>query len=524
MNSPSFPPTLSLPPDDFDAVIFDLDGVVTKTAQVHAKAWKKMFDEFLSAWSDRHGTPFQPFDIDHDYRTYVDGKPRVDGVRSFLESRGITLSEGRGDDPPERETINGLGNRKNRAFLATLKEKGVEVYASTVELLHRLRERGFKTAIISSSKNCVPVLEKAGILKLFDAKVDGLDSSRLGIPGKPAPDIFLEAARQLGVDPSRTVVVEDAISGVQAGRAGGFRLVLGVDRTDDPLSLLSHGACVTVPDLAAVWVPPREEITSALENFHSIIDHIGSSRLAVFLDYDGTLTPIVETPDKAVLSESTRETVTLLSRVCPVGIISGRDVADVKKLVGIDTLIYAGSHGFDISGPEGFSVEHGIGDEFLPVLDEAETQLKKLLSAIPKVLVERKKFAIAVHFRLVAPEKFAEIEEAVNQVHEQLPRLRKATGKMIFELQPAIDWHKGRALLSLLESLNLAGSGAIPLYIGDDVTDEDAFRVLRGKGIGIVVWDTPRSTAASFYLDDPEQVRIILERLYEFLVRRESHG
>ncbi len=524
MNSLPSKPTLSLHPDDFDAVIFDLDGVVTKTARVHAQAWKYMFDEFLTQWSNRHGTPYEPFDIENDYRHYVDGKPRVDGVKSFLESSGITLPAGKPEDPPERETVNGLGNKKNKAFLETLKEKGVEVYSSTVDLLHRLRDRGLKTAIISSSKNCAPILEKAGILNLFDTKVDGLDSSRLGITGKPAPDIFLEAARQLGVTPSRAVVVEDAISGVQAGRAGGFRLVLGVDRTNDPVSLLSNGAFVVVPDLAAVWVPPQQEIPSALENFQTLIERIGSRRVAIFLDYDGTLTPIVDTPEKAILSERTRDTITLLSNACPLGIISGRDLADVKKLVGVDSLIFAGSHGFDISGPEGFSLEHRVGDEFLPALDEAESLLKKLLSDIPKVLVERKKFAIAIHFRLVAPARVAEIEEIVNTVREKFPRLRKATGKMIFELQPAIDWHKGKALLSLLDSLKLNTPDVVPIYIGDDVTDEDAFRALRGRGIGIVVWDNPRSTAATFHLDDPEQVRVVLEQLYEFLKRRNHHG
>jgi alpha,alpha-trehalase len=206
--------------NSFEAVIFDLDGVITDTASVHAAVWKRMFDAFLSRYAARHDVPFEPFEIETDYRLYVDGIPRLDGLRNFLRSRGIELPEGLPDDPPGAETIHGLGNRKNKDFIKQIQVRGVEVYGSAVELIRSIKKHGLKTAVISSSKSCALILDSVNLADLFDARVDGVDSEILGIPGKPAPDIFLEAARQLKVKPERVVVVEVAVSGVQAGRAG----------------------------------------------------------------------------------------------------------------------------------------------------------------------------------------------------------------------------------------------------------------------------------------------------------------
>jgi len=238
--------------DEFDAVIFDMDGVVTDTAGLHGDAWKQMFDGFLEAYARNHDQQQSPFDLDQDYRLHVDGKPRFDGVRDFLASRGIVLPEGGLDDPPGTETVHALGNWKNKLFHELLEEQGAVAYPGTVRLLHDLHRVGIGRAIISSSKNAVKILQSAGVLDLFEAKVDGLDSLELGIPGKPAPDIFVQAAKALGVRPERAVVVEDAISGVQAGRAGGFGLVIGVDRVGDPEALRFNGADVVVKDLDEV--------------------------------------------------------------------------------------------------------------------------------------------------------------------------------------------------------------------------------------------------------------------------------
>jgi trehalose 6-phosphate phosphatase len=233
---------------DFDAVIFDLDGVVTRTATVHARAWKRVFDEYLFSRAVETGEPFEPFDIDADYVRYVDGKPRYDGVRSFLASRGIELPEGDLEDGPEAETVCGLGNRKNELYNDLL-ESGVEVFEDTVEQIRAWRALGLKTAIVSSSKNCAPVLRAAGLSDLFDVRVDGVESARWGLVGKPAPDIFVKAAELLGVEPVRAVVFEDAVAGVQAGRAGGFGWVVGVDRGGAREELLANGADAVVSDL-----------------------------------------------------------------------------------------------------------------------------------------------------------------------------------------------------------------------------------------------------------------------------------
>jgi beta-phosphoglucomutase family hydrolase len=235
-----------------DAVVFDLDGVVTRTAIVHARAWKRLFDAFLEERSRRLGEPFVPFDIEADYLRHVDGKPREDGVADFLASRGIDLSRGDPSDPPDRETVHGLGNRKDTYFQEALAREGVEVYESTVELIRVLRGNGVRTAIVSSSRNCGPVLAAAGLTDLFDVKVDGIDAAELGLPGKPDPAMFLEAARRLGVDPARAAVFEDALAGVQAGRRGGFALVVGVDRGGNRDGLLASGATAVVDDLAEV--------------------------------------------------------------------------------------------------------------------------------------------------------------------------------------------------------------------------------------------------------------------------------
>lgn len=505
---------------DFDAVIFDLAGVVTDTATIHAEAWKRMFDEFLSQYTASKNLHFQPFDIDTDYRLFVDGKPRFDGVRSFLQSRGIKLSEGRADDSPGSGTIHGLGNLKNGYFLKHIKEHGADVYPSTVEFIHCLKKHGFKTGIISSGRSCAMILDSVNLSDLFDARVNGIDSEFPGIKGKPAPDIFLEAARQLKVKPERAVVIEDAISGVQAGRAGKFGLVIGIARKGDRESLLQNGADVAVEDLSEVGsrddIGIIQALPSALESLEDITAKAGDKRIAVFLDYDGTLTPVVETPEKAIMSEDMRQTVIKLSQHCTVGIISGRDLKDVQDKVKIDSIVYAGSHGFDIAGPEGLHMENQAGREFLPVLDEAEQELLQELGSTPGMLVERKRFAIAIHYRLVALEKVEFVEDAVGRVSSRHPELRKAYGKKIFELQPDIDWHKGKALLSLLGTLTLDGEDVLPVYVGDDVTDEDAFRALKGKGVGIVVWDEPNETAAMYSLKNPAEVKELLLKLVPF--------
>ena len=235
--------------DRFDAALFDLDGVLTDTAKIHAACWKKMFDDFLWKRAQETKEPYVPFDTGRDYKLYVDGKLRYEGVRSFLESRGIEVPSGGPEDPPTRETICGLGNRKDRMVKDTLETGGVKAYKGSVALIRHLRGQGIKTAVVSASKNCQAILKAARIGDLFDVRVDGEVAARLKLAGKPEPDTFLRAAEELGVEPERAVVVEDAIAGVQAGRKGGFGLVIGVDRRDGADALRENGAHIVVADL-----------------------------------------------------------------------------------------------------------------------------------------------------------------------------------------------------------------------------------------------------------------------------------
>jgi beta-phosphoglucomutase family hydrolase len=237
-------------PDGIRGCLFDLDGVLTKTAKVHDAAWKQMFDAYLSERAKRTGEPFAAFDPVKDYDEYVDGKPRADGTRSFLASRGIELPEGHEDDPPEAETIEGLGNRKNQIVLEKIRTDGVEAYAGSVRYVKAVRDAGLRRAVVSSSANAHDVLVAAGIADLFEARIDGLVAEREHLRGKPAPDSFLAGARALGLRPNASVVFEDALAGVEAGRAGGFGFVVGVDRVGQAEALKEHGADVVVTDLA----------------------------------------------------------------------------------------------------------------------------------------------------------------------------------------------------------------------------------------------------------------------------------
>jgi beta-phosphoglucomutase family hydrolase len=257
-------PVVTLSARDYDAVLFDLDGVLTKTASVHAAAWKRLFDGVLQQRAARTGEAFVPFDIDADYRRYVDGKPRYDGVAAFLKSRRIQFPWGTREDGPDAQTVYGLGNLKDRYFTEQLEEHGVEVYDAAIALVRALREHEIKTAVVSSSNNCAAVLDAAGIAQLFDTRVDGLDITHLSLNGKPAPDAFLEAARRLEVEVSRAVVVEDAIAGVQAGRAGQFGCVIGVDHHGQSQALRDAGADVVVTTLAQVKIATEAPSTWSL--------------------------------------------------------------------------------------------------------------------------------------------------------------------------------------------------------------------------------------------------------------------
>ena len=516
--------SFAISPRAFRAAIFDLDGVVTKTAKVHAAAWKQLFDDYLQRRAAESNEPFHPFDIGNDYRQYVDGRPRYDGVSTFLKSRGIELPWGDASDAAGKETICGLGNRKNSLFQERLAAQGVERYESTIALIKKIRERGMRTAIVTSSKNCVPVLQAAGALDLFDARVDGSDSERIGLNGKPAPDIFLEAARQLDVEPACAIVVEDAISGVEAGNAGKFGTVIGVDRAGYAGALRKAGANVVVQDLAEVCMRAESpsktdarELPSAMDCLAGIGALAVKKRLLVFLDYDGTLSPIVRRPEDAVLSERMRAAVRALAARCSVAVVSGRDLADVRALVGIDEILYAGSHGFEIAGPAGRRIEYDAGKDLLPVLDQVQKEVEAELAGVKGAQVERKKFSLALHYRNVEAHDQDRVRQAAENALLQHGGLRVTAGKKVWDIQPDVDWNKGKALEWIMAALKLDSCANLPLYIGDDVTDEDAFRAVWDGGIGIVVRDEPRLTMAEYALDNTKEVQGFLEGLTAYL-------
>lgn len=237
-------------PDQITACLFDLDGVLTQTAKVHNAAWTEMFDDYLRERAARTGEAFVAFDPARDYNQYVDGRPRSDGVRTFLASRGIQLPDGSPDDPPDRETIAGLGNRKNARVLTLIREKGVETYPGSISYARAARDAGLGCAVVSASANCREVLRAAGIEELFDVVVDGLVAAAERLRGKPDPDTFLAAAARLGVPAERSAIFEDSVAGVQAGHAGGFGYVVGVDRVGHAAELAAAGASIVVNDLS----------------------------------------------------------------------------------------------------------------------------------------------------------------------------------------------------------------------------------------------------------------------------------
>ncbi|MFF1703277.1 HAD family hydrolase [Streptomyces sp. NPDC058252] len=234
-------------PKEIQACLFDLDGVITKTAVVHAAAWKRTFDDFLRR---RDGDGFRPFDDSADYDEYVDGRPRADGVRTFLAARGIELPEGKPDDPPDRATVHGLGNRKNDLLLELIHRDGVEAYDGTLRYVEAVRDSGLRTAVVSSSANCRDILRTIGAESLFDVRIDGVVAAERKLPGKPRPDTFLAAARDLSVVAEEAAVFEDALAGMDAGRSGHFGYVVGVDRVGQGDALRAHGADIVVRDLA----------------------------------------------------------------------------------------------------------------------------------------------------------------------------------------------------------------------------------------------------------------------------------
>jgi len=390
-----------------------------------------------------------------------------------------------------------------------------------LRLLRQLRAAGVGTALFSAGR-AAAVLATGGLSGLFDAVLQDSDRARGGLRGEPDPDLLIETASALGVAPGEAAVVEASATGVAAAVAGGFEQIVGVDRRGEGEHLRAAGATLVVGDPAELRLTPARSLAvqtlaavpSAWEHLEAIRAALRGRRLLVCLDYDGTLTPIVADHARALLGEAMRAAVERLARRCAVAIVSGRDLALLRRLVPVEGVVFAGSHGFEIAAADGSFAPIERGVEFLPELDAAEQALRAALAGIAGHSVERKRFSIAVHYRQVARADEPALHAAVAAALRAHPRLRRGLGKKVVELQPDLPWDKGEAVLWIAERLGFAAADAATVYLGDDITDEHAFRVLAGRGLSVVVRSADaRPTAADYAVADTAEVQRFLELL-----------
>lgn len=502
---------------EFGAFVLDMDGVVTNTAVAHLAAWRGVFDDLLRQRAGDTGL-FAPF-TRADYLAHVDGVPRYRGVRRFLDSRGIDMPDGDPDDVSGL-TVHGLGNLKNIRFRAWLERNGVAAFDDARTLIGALRRNGIVVGVFSASRNARRILEAARVRELFQAVVDGTEAEELGLPGKPDPAMLVETARRLGCAPKDAAVVEDAVSGIAAGAKGGFGLVVGVNRQlcgagEQRHALRAHGADLVVHDLCRLLTDDgsglrtARRLPKARDRAAEFEARIGPRPVAVFLDFDGTLTPIGGDGCGLDISGETVETVAELARRIPTAIISSRDLPDIRARVGLDLVFYAGSNGIDIAGPGGLRHRPERAEALLLSLEAAEVELRGLAET-EHAEIERRAFSISVHFRDSPAADADGIEQAVDGVVERHPILRKVRGRKFLEVQAQADWDKGRTVEWLLRHTPLGQGDPLPLYIGRDLTDEDAFAAIRDRGVSIIVRGGDRLTTADYALDDTDDLRRFL--------------
>ncbi|WP_063738385.1 trehalose-phosphatase [Mycobacterium tuberculosis] len=500
-----------------DAVIVGLDNVVDKATRVHAAAWTKFLDDYLTRRPQRTGEDHCPLTHD-DYRRFLAGKP--DGVADFLAARGIRLPPGSPTDLTD-DTVYGLQNLERQTFLQLL-NTGVPEGKSIASFARRLQVAGVRVAAHTSHRNYGHTLDATGLAEVFAVFVDGAVTAELGLPAEPNPAGLIETVKRLGANPGRCVVIDSCQTGLRAGRNGGFALVIAVDAHGDAENLLSSGADAVVADLAAVTVGSGDAaistIPDALQVYSQLKRLLTGRRPAVFLDFDGTLSDIVERPEAATLVDGAAEALRALAAQCPVAVISGRDLADVRNRVKVDGLWLAGSHGFELVAPDGSHHQNAAATAAIDGLAEAAAQLADALREIAGAVVEHKRFAVAVHYRNVADDSVDNLIAAVRRLGHAAG-LRVTTGRKVVELRPDIAWDKGKALDWIGERLGPAEVGPdlrLPIYIGDDLTDEDAFDAVRFTGVGIVVRHNEhgdRRSAATFRLECPYTVCQFLSQL-----------
>jgi trehalose 6-phosphate phosphatase len=378
-------------------------------------------------------------------------------------------------------------------------------FHSTATMVHQLREIGVGTAVFASGRDCQDALTSAGVGDLFAVHADGL----------------VDAADRLAVRPGRSVVVANDGADVQAARDGGFALVIGVDRTGDRDGLRRLGADAVVADLGEVVVRTGDHRMSQLPDAFQALGPLTAQRPVVFYDFDGTLSDIVDDPDAARPVAGAVEALQDLAAQCPVAVLSGRDLADVSQRLGVPGLWYAGSHGFELTAPDGTHHQNDDAAAAIPVLEQAAAELRDGLGSIRGIVVEHKRYGVAIHYRNAARDRVGEVAAAVRAAGQR-DALRVTTGREVIELRPDMDWDKGKTLRWVIDHLDEVSSGPlVPIYLGDDITDEDAFDAIRQDGVPILVRhneDGDRATAALFALDSPTLVAEFTERLAQQLL------
>lgn len=486
----------------FDGVLFTLDDVLVQTDAVFSSAWREVFDEFLA----RHfpGAGHSPFDLQQDYATHVRGRMPFEAAQRLLEARHLAMPAGRPNDSPRSLSIWGLANAAQARISARLHGVPPTSYEPAVRLARTLRRCGIRVAAVSLARQAEEVLRATGMAALFHARVDGRDMERFRLHAWPAPDLWREALRRLEVPATRAAAFVGGSAQAEAARAVGITTVWDVTEAPAGHPVLFELFTVVLPATAA----DEQILPSALQTVERLVPP--GCTTALFLDFDGTLTRITPTPREATLAPVVRDALASLATRMPVAIVSGRDLDNLRERVALSNVWYAGSHGFDIAGPDGLSYQPAEALASLPALDAAERFLREQLTDVAGALVERKRFALAAHYRLVVPGEVQRVKDAAEAALTLTSGLRASPGKKVIELLPDIDWHKGRAMQWLLERMV---PETWPIYIGDDHSDEDAFTLLVGHGTGIVVQEQPAPSAARYRLRDPDEVLRFLSRL-----------
>lgn len=485
--------------ESYAAVILDLDGVITATRSLHFAAWKETLDP-LTSFNEK------------DYEKYVDGKPREEGLRTFLQSRHITL---------ENDELRSLSEKKNALYLKALDEKGLVIFSDALRALNNWKSKKIPLAVVSSSKNTSKILDRLGIKHYFDVQIDALVGANLNLKGKPAPDYFLEAAKQLGKSPKECAVVEDAVAGIEAGIGGKFKSVIGIYRPGQTSAraLEEAGADFVVTSLEEIFALKP----NALQNWNKFQSIINGKELALFLDFDGTLSEIVTDFHQAKMLEPIKQILEKTAKSIKIAILSGRDRQDVKARVGVDNLFFAGCHGYDISGPGCFHFQVEEAESVVPEIEKASDRILELAENYEGLRLEKKKYFTAVHFRGVDSNKHPELKSKIKNIIESFENLEARHGKMVIEVAPKISWNKSEAVKKLCEVLELNHEQTVAVYLGDDLTDEDIFCELKSWGVGIKVGvEKMDGTCADFSLKNPEEVGSFLAQVEETYSRREK--